>query len=369
MKLCQINYDASHYRATIYRAIDREFDSDLYFGIPPSEGIKQMDTSDFKGEVHYNTIKSWGSLFYQKGVLPLIWKPYDVYLGMGETHGISTWLFPVLVRIFKPKKKVYFWSHGWYGKESKAQRFIKKLFFRLPNGGTFVYGDYARNLMIKEGLPADKLFVIHNSLAYPQQLEIRKQITPSTIYKDHFGNDNPVLVMIGRLNMRKHLDLLIKAVKLLKDKGFEYNVVLIGDGEDRKTLETIVSELNLQKQVWFYGASYDEKNNAELIYNSDMCVVPGDIGLTAIHSMMFGTPVISHDYFPSQGPEFEAIKPGITGDFYKHESVESLADIIKSWFSNHSDRESIRSNCYQEIDTQWTPDYQIKVLKKHLKKG
>ena len=367
MKICQINYDASHYRETIYREIDTAFEVDSYFGLPPSEGIKQMNTSGFRGKVSYTKILNWGSLFYQKGIIPLIWKPYDVYLGLGETHGISTWLFPILVRIFKPKKRVYFWSHGWYGKESKKQVFVKKLFFRLPNGGTFVYGDYARNLMIKEGLPADKIFVIHNSLAYPKQLALRKSITTSSIYKDHFGNNNPVIVMIGRLNMRKHLDMLFQAVAKLKQQEKQFNIVLIGDGEDKGKLVDLAETLEITKQVWFYGACYDEKANAELIYNADLCVVPGDIGLTAIHSMMFGTPVITHNHFPFQGPEHEAVRSGTTGDFYEYGSVDSLADTIQKWFDNHCDRDSVRTACYREIDTQWTPEFQINVLKKHLK--
>ena len=97
-----------------------------------------------------------------------------------------------------------------------------------------------------------------------------------------------------------------------------------------------------------------------------MCVVPGDVGLTAIHSMMFGTPVISHNYFPTQGPEFEAIIPDETGAFFEHENVDSLAEVIQKWFSEHSNREEVRHNCYSEIDNNWTPDYQIKVLKEHL---
>lgn len=367
MKICHINYDASHYRETIYRAIDEAFDCDSIFGLPPDEGVKQMDTSGFKGKVVYTKIITIGGAFYQKGILPLIWKPYDIFLGLGETHGISTWLLPIFVRLFKPKKRVYFWSHGWYGKETRKQAIIKKLFFRLPNGGIFVYGDHARNLMIDAGLPAERIFVIHNSLAYHKQLELRNTIASTNIYSEHFGNRNPVIVMVGRLNARKHLDMLFEAMALMRSRGFFCNAVLIGDGEDRLRLEGIVKERGVNKQVWFYGACYDEKQNAELIYNADMCVVPGDVGLTAIHSMMFGTPVISHNYFPTQGPEFEAIKPGDTGDFFEHESVESLAEVIQEWFSMHSDRDAVRLKCYSEIDNNWTPDYQIKVLKEHLK--
>lgn len=57
--------------------------------------------------------------------------------------------------------------------------------------------------------------------------------------------------------------------------------------------------------------------NAEFIYNADLCVSPGNVGLTAMHSLVFGCPVITHNCFEWQMPEFEAIQPGITGDFLR----------------------------------------------------
>ena len=40
---------------------------------------------------------------------------------------------------------------------------------------------------------------------------------------------------------------------------------------------------------------------------SDLTVSPGNIGLTAIHSLSYGTPVCSHSNFNNQMPESEAI--------------------------------------------------------------
>lgn len=45
-----------------------------------------------------------------------------------------------------------------------------------------------------------------------------------------------------------------------------------------------------------------------------------------MHSMMFGCPVITHNNFNWQMPEYEAIKPGITGDFFK---MDDVSDLVK----------------------------------------
>lgn len=368
MKLCQIYYDAAHYRAAIYRKIDEEFDVDSYFGIPPGGDIVQMDVKGFRGKVLYTPIrKFFGGIFYQRHILSLIWSPYDVYLGLGETHGISTWLFSILLRLFKPRKRLYFWSHGWYGRESKLQTIIKRIFFKLPNGGTFVYGDYARRLMIKEGIRPDKIFVIHNSLAYDAQLAIRKTNLKSDVYARHYGNDNQNLIFIGRLTSVKKLDMIIEAMALLKNRGMRLNLTFVGDGSEREKLEGKSWQCGLAENIWFYGASYDEAKNAELIYNADLCVSPGNIGLTAIHVLMFGCPAITHNEFKFQVPEVEAIKQNETGSFYEYGSISSLAAVIEEWLAGHQDRDAVRSACYREVDTQWNPDYQIKVLKEHLR--
>ncbi len=70
-------------------------------------------------------------------------------------------------------------------------------------------------------------------------------------------------------------------------------------------------------RIWLYGACYDEEIIGELIFNAQLCVSPGNVGLTAMHSLVYGTPVITHNNFSNQSPEFEAIIDGKTGSFSK----------------------------------------------------
>ena len=138
----------------------------------------------------------------------------------------------------------------------------------------------------------------------------------------------------------------------------------IGDGPKKAELEALVQESGLKDNVWFYGACYDEKQISQLIYNADLCVSPGDIGLTAIHSMTFGTPVITHNDFSHQGPEFEAIDDGRTGTFYQVNDVDDLANCIQTWLNNGLNREQIRQNCYEVIDNKYNPHRQVEMIRK-----
>lgn len=365
MKIAMIFPYAPSYREGIYRLMDKELQIDWFFCGNASRNLKLLDYNILKNcNLSMNEIKLVGPFTYYKGSKNLeLWK-YDVIICAGVIRSLSEWW--IIQKMWKNNSntKIFLWTHGWYGKESLIQRLIKKIFFRNVDA-FLLYGDYARQRMLQEGFDDKKLYVIKNSLDYDQQIKLRKIIGPTNVYKKHFKNDNPTIVFIGRLTPVKHLDLLVKAISLLKNNGEYYNVVFVGDGDMRSSLENEVLNQELTENVWFYGSCFDEKVNAELIYNADLCVAPGNVGLTAIHSLMFGCPAISHNDFKWQMPEFEAIKVGKTGSFFEKDSVEDLAKSISDWFKyNKDNRDNIRQECYKEIDDFWNPSYQLNVIKK-----
>lgn len=361
-KICMSFNNLSIYRRAIYSMIDQKYTCD-WFIEDCDTGVKAFPETDLK-RVSKLPIVNLGAFYWEKGLVGLFRRDYDIYFMLGATRNISLFVFCLFSKLFwNKKKRVYLWTHGVYGKESKIEwMFWKRPMLKMADG-IFTYGDYAKKLLVENGFDESKIFPIHNSLDYDSQLKIREDLAPSAIYENHFENTNPVVIFIGRLTPVKKLDMLINAVGLLKQKGKLYNVVFVGDGSERKKLEKLSVENKIESNVWFYGECYDERQNAELVYNADICVAPGNIGLTAMHSLMFGCPAISHNNFSFQMPEFEAIKPGETGDFFEFGSVEDLADTIEHWFSIHANkRESIRSACYQVIDTSWNPYYQIKLI-------
>lgn len=91
------------------------------------------------------------------------------------------------------------------------------------------------------------------------------------------------------------------------------------------------------------------------------------MGLTAIHSLSYGTPVITHSNYERQIPEFEIIKLGKNGLFFEENDVNSMSDTIKKWLETHPVKnEKLIEECYKIIDEKYNPYYQISVLKKKL---
>lgn len=361
-KLCCIFNTPSIYREAIYKQIDAAYDCDWYFENTDNEQ-EVFDTRQLR-QVCYQRSRMLGPIYWVHGLIGLLWNDrYDQYLLMGHSRNLSSFLFLVLKRIVSRRKKAYLWTHGYYGKESWIERQWKKLLLGSADG-IFLYGRYARELMVKGGYDATKLHVIHNSLDYDEQLSIRKQIHSTNLYQEHFGNDAPVVVFIGRLRSGKRLDMLIKSVAAQNKHGQICNLTLVGDGPDAAQLKAMVEELGIVEKVWFYGENFDQRKNAELIYNAWVCVAPGNVGLTAMHALMFGCPVITHNDFPYQMPEFEAIREGKTGWYYQHGDQASLDETLcRGLEISSAEREAMREACYVEIDTEWNPAWQMEVIK------
>ncbi len=126
MKLCLIYNFAQHYRRDIFKLISESFDCDFVFG-DSMDDVKKMDYACLRGNViETHTLRFFG-WYWQSGVVGLLFKDYDHFLLLGESRALSTWIFCILARLLKPKKKINFWSHGWYGKETRLENLVKTM--------------------------------------------------------------------------------------------------------------------------------------------------------------------------------------------------------------------------------------------------
>jgi glycosyltransferase involved in cell wall biosynthesis len=363
-RICIITNIGTHYRYPIFNEIRKSFNADFFLGDKlqfPIKTFNYKDLEGYKGTVHN---RFFGKFYWQDGTVRLVNKPYDYYILDGEPYCLSSWAILIYAKL--KGKKTISWSHGWYGREGFIKRLIKKAFYSLFSY-LMIYSEYAINLMEKEGFKRKRMFCIANSLDSDHEKAIRKELKPSNIYSNHFKNNNPTIIYCGRIQKVKKLPLIIDSIKILKDQGIKVNAVFIGKDIDDVNLPALAKRQGITDQIWMYGPCYEDKKLAELFYNAAVCVSPGNIGLTAIHTLSFGCPAITHDDFANQMPEFEAIKQGLTGGFFHEGDSNDLANKIKPWlFLTPEQREDTRKAAYAEIDRKWNIHYQIDVIKQVL---
>lgn len=365
MKLCCIFNYAPAYRESIYRKIDETFDTQFCFADAVQYGkpcdIKKIDYAIFKKtplKIENRRFIKWG---WKTGIQLLPFKGYDAFLITGGADW-SDVIFMITCKLMR--KPVYVWGHG--HKSYTWKNFgMDRLFVKLCT--TYLtYGEGGRTRMIELGKPADEVVVIYNSLCDHVDPTERQSCLSDEI-SNHFGNNLPTLLFVGRLTKVKKLDWLLDAQKIHHEKGVLYNLLIIGDGVEGEYLRVKANKIGLSNHVWFYGECYDNTKLNTLIYNADLCVSPGNVGLTALHAMMYGTPVLSHSDFNSQMPEYETIVEGKTGTLYKVNCFEDFCSKIEKWLSCGLNREQIRQNCFEMINGKWNSNYQIGIIRNILK--
>lgn len=370
MKVAYFTNIAPHYRKKLWVQMlhDSKIQFHFFFGRSPANGIREMDFQDESGSGSFlarlhqvRNVRVGSVLIFQFGVISrVLTGKWDAIILLGDMYVISNWIAALINRL--KGKRTYFWGHGLYGNEGRVKFFIRKLFFCLADAH-FLYGHYAKHLMERQGFESSTLHVVYNSLDYHRQKLARESVLEDQFFikRKYFSDGaSPVLIFIGRLTAEKKIDLLLHAVQILGASGTHVNVLIIGEGKERSRLEQIAR--SLKGQVYFYGACYDEYEIGRLLGNADLCVSPGNVGLTAIHSLSFGTPVCTHDDMTVQMPEAESIVPGKTGICYNLQKG-NLAEVILSWISAKLDREQVRKNCYETIDNRYNPNVQVNIFR------
>jgi glycosyltransferase involved in cell wall biosynthesis len=363
-KICCIFNLGPHYRAPIFQLMDNELKCDFYFGDVKNSPIKLMDYNSLAGykETTQNLKIPKTGFVWQTKVWKLIFKPYKHYIITGSPGSLSNWFIVIIARLLG--KKTHAWTHGMKGDNTRFGTFIEKKFYKLCYS-LLLYGNYSKKIMINEGFNEKKLVLIYNSLNYAKQLQIRKNLKISNIYENHFNNDYPVITYIGVIQKSKKVNLIVEALHKMQKQGITCNLCLIGEDIEGDLIKKLVEKYDLTENVWFYGPCYNETLIGDLLYNSDVCISPGIIGLTAIHALTYGVPVITSNLYTKHGPEFEAIEPGKTGDFFESENIDDLCLKIGLWINlEHSKRENVRSLAYQTIDEKYNPSFQLNILKK-----
>jgi glycosyltransferase involved in cell wall biosynthesis len=366
-----------HYRLSIWKELlnFKAFNIEIYFSQKNPFGIhspelKDVFTSNEISKLHL--IKNYWVkkkvLFWQSKIIKTaLFSEFDYLLLLGEMNVISSWISIFIAKI--RGKRIFMWSHGIYGNESFIKKTIRLTFLKLANV-IFLYENRAKLLLQQNGFNETSLAVVYNSLNYDLYEKLYKRLLNSnkndfiTFFKD---NSLPTIIFIGRLTKVKKLPILIESVRKSNQIKIRYNLLIVGSGEDQTYLENTFRFLITDGWLHFYGNCFDENKTSELIYHSDLCVSPGNIGLTAIHSLSYGTPVASHSNFNNQMPEVEAIIDGENGFLFTENDSDNLANKIDNWFVENPniDKDFIRKIILEK----YNPENQIRIFENIFSNG
>lgn len=146
------------------------------------------------------------------------------------------------------------------------------------------------------------------------------------------------LISVGRLDKVKGHSFAIKVVKILKDKGYQIHLSIIGEGSERIGLERLINDLQLNSEVTLVGKK-SQLEVRDYLLSSDLYIlaaVPVENqrretqGLATIEAQACGLPVV---VFDSGGVKY-TLKDGETGFIVPEFDIEGMVKKIEILLSN-----------------------------------
>ena len=217
-----------------------------------------------------------------------------------------------------------------------------------------LYTERERGDFLGMGFPPDRLFAINNAI---DQVPIQKAIEqwPTTRLRDFQQQQNltdkQVFLFCGRLSQKARVDLAIKALAILVRENRAPILVIVGEGEERESLEELAQQLGVMDSIRWLGALYDQSLMAPWFLSAKLFVYPGYIGLSIMHAMGYGLPVVTHNNMSNQSPEVAALREGQNGALFQENDSKDLSQKMSHLMMNESTRERM-SSCASATATQ-----------------
>ncbi|HFF9495751.1 glycosyltransferase [Serratia marcescens] len=230
-----------------------------------------------------------------------------------HTHSIYSLIMAFGAKLLGGHFKIVHTGHGGptanYDDVSQHFSFMADRYITLSQES---YGKISRNGKKKN------IRLIYNGTTAPDESEVYSELSLN-------NHDKLKLGFIGRVTKQKGLPTLIDALGKINQRGIDFELLLIGDGEDRPDVEKQANSLGLSEKVIFKGYS---ESPWILLKDVPIIVMPSlweQAGLVAIEGMVRNRTVIT----TSINGLKDVVIDGETGYLFDKLDSDKLADILE----------------------------------------
>ena len=184
--------------------------------------------------------------------------------------------------------------------------------------------DWVRRLMRERGI-----HVIPNPV---------KPILNGPKYTSSCRDSSRTVVAMGRLTQQKGFDLLLRAFHQCAKEHDDWSLIILGEGEERRSLEKLTSELGLRGRVSFPGLVQEP---TQILKGADLFVMPSryeGFPNALLEAMACGLAVISTDC--DSGPR-DIIRDGVDGVLVPPNDMDALALAMDRLMRNQAERQRL----------------------------
>jgi glycosyltransferase involved in cell wall biosynthesis len=176
---------------------------------------------------------------------------------------------------------------------------------------------------LSAGVPADRCVVIENAIDTVEFA--RRQDHAAAKKLCGLSPERLVVGAVGRLSAEKGFDLLIRAANRLYQRGLDFDVIIIGDGEERPRLETLIQDNGDKHRIHLMGYQADVRRLYEAMDVFALSSLREGLPNVLLEAMALEVPVLAT---PIAGIP-ELVQDGVNGLLAEPGSVEALANRLE----------------------------------------
>jgi len=243
--------------------------------------------------------------------------------------------------------KIITYAHGeefLIAQTSRQLKLLTKLAFRASD--LVIANSFFTKKLAKLFCLESKIEVIHLGVDFEDyQIPLKERF----IWRKRWGfpQKNIILITVARMEPRKNQAAVIKALAELREEGLPIVYILIGDGEERKKLETLAKDLAVEPHIKFLGC-VSEKEKIKSLCASDIFIMPSiqlgpmieGFGIVFMEAAAAGLPSIAGNV----GGQPEAVVHGKTGLVVNGKNLGEVKNAIKLLIQDYSLRQEMKSN-------------------------
>ncbi|MEG2187920.1 MAG: glycosyltransferase, partial [Clostridia bacterium] len=136
----------------------------------------------------------------------------------------------------------------------------------------------------------------------------------------------PTFLFVGQLDIKKNTESILRACALIQQRGIDFQLLMVGCGQDEQRLRTLSRQLGLEEKVSFTGFLGDRSQTLSLYRRADLLVFPSvydNAPMVVREAAAMGTPALLVEGTCSA----EGVVHGENG-FLCQNTVESIAEGI-----------------------------------------
>ena len=176
-------------------------------------------------------------------------------------------------------------------------------------------------------------------------------------------NNEKIILSSGRLlNSHKGYDVAIRALSIVRDKGYKFKYFIAGTGPDEKALKDLIRERNLEEHIILLG--WQELPNVKALYaKAHIFLHPAHFDPfpnAVLEAMASALIVIASD---QSGSAVERIENGVSGFIFKDNDVAGLAECIINVFRCKINELEATSKAARATSKKWDVSYNVNIIK------